>query len=791
MIKWMPMGMRTAVQYASLFISFNCLTGCSVHTLMTAEKSYPHTEGQEVLKGIDGAITISRDEYGVPHIRTETEHDLWFAVGYVHAQDRLFQMDLMRHLGMGRMSEWFGEEAVAYDAFMKSLGFQERFEQVAVESDAQILSVARSYTEGVNAGVAALPELPVEYRLLGVEFEKWELLHSMSSTIINSWAMAQNLPQELVTLMLREKLDVKTANALWKWDDNAPSIDAYWDDFRHLEVGPLTESFRGMIEFIWGVDTPNASNNWAVAGSRTADGLPILANDPHMVQMVPSLWYAIEAKGGDLHIAGAMLAGQPFPATGHNEHVSWGVTNVMADFMDLAVVERVGEKGYILAGEQKKLREVKVPIHIKGKPTQEKVVYHTEVGPVITALEGTHLVALRWQVLEVIDRTGEMFYDIQKARTVEDVIKAAKRPSFIAQNLVAADTEGNIAWQIFGSIPKRKGYSGAVPYPASDPAYGWDGWLTDLPGEKNPEKGYLHTANAAPQHDLTYKISTAYIPPWRHDRIGDTLAASDKHTQETMAQLQLDWYDPHAAVRAPQLLEGTDPDFNTCSQILTRWDYESAQEDVGAAVWAVFQGELIKELLQDELSDDELSFYLAATIDGRSVLDAKWKTFTTEPKRSVENALKASCDRIKDKLGADSTKWSWGALHPLVIEHTFASGTDMLKKWNMPTAPYGGSHNTVNQSGYSWHKDKLQATWIASIRVITPMSDPGKATFIYPGGQSGHPGHPQYKTLYKKFLAGEQVPLFFHDEDVKKHTKEQLILVPQHLKKPMNVAQVK
>jgi penicillin amidase len=232
-----------------------------------------------------------------------------------------------------------------------------------------------------------------------------------------------------------------------------------------------------------------------------------------------------------------MLAGQPFPATGHNEHISWGVTNLMADFMDLAVVERVGEKDYILAGKRKTLREVKVPIHVKGKPSQEKVVYHTEVGPVITDLEGTHLVALRWQVLETVDRTGEMFYDIQKARSVDDAIKATQRPSFIGQNLMIADTQGNIAWQVFGSIPKRKGYTGAVPYPASDPAFGWDGWLEDLPGEKNPERGYLQTANAPPDDPLAYEISTSFIPPWRHDRIGKILGASTQHTRDTMAEL--------------------------------------------------------------------------------------------------------------------------------------------------------------------------------------------------------------------------------------------------------------
>ena len=201
-------------------------------------------------------------------------------------------------------------------------------------------------------------------------------------------------------------------------------------------------------------------------------------------------------KGGRAYRC-AMLAGQPFPATGHNEHVSWGVTNVMADLIDLAVMKRVGDKGYILAGERKTLLEKKVSIKIKDQAPKEQIVYYTELGPVITTLEGSHLVALRWQILETQDQTGDMFYQIQKAKTVQDVIAAAQKyDSFISQNLVSADTDGNIAWQVFGSIPKRRGYTGAVPYPASDPAYGWDGWLKELPGVLNPEEGFVLTANA-------------------------------------------------------------------------------------------------------------------------------------------------------------------------------------------------------------------------------------------------------------------------------------------------------
>jgi len=745
------------------------LTSCMLTAIANKQASYPESHGILSVQGLDGEVRILRDALGVPHIRATTEHDLWFAVGFVHAQDRLFQMDLMRRVGGGGMSEWMGPDFVPFDTFMLGLEMQRRYTERLPRVDPDLLMVGEAYADGINAGADSLPELPVEYRVLGVDFEPWTINDAMSSSVINSWTLGENAPKEVVTLLLRDRLDRESTDALWRWDPESPPLDDYWDELRSWDLGGINAPFLGLVEVLWGVHDPTNSNNWAVSGEHTASGAPLLANDPHMLQFAPSVWYMFEGSGGDVHIAGGGLPGTPFVASGHNEHVAWGLTNVMADYVDVAVIERVGERGYLLDGEEKQLREVTVDVEVKGGSIEQGTLWWTELGPVITEISGTHLLALRWHLFEVDDGTADMWYAIQRADSVDEVLEAERHPSIISQNLVSADTYGNIAWQPFGSVPQRVGYTGRVPYPASEPGYGWDGWV-EMPGSLNPDSGRIATANSKPEdHPDPYAITTSYLPPYRRDRILELLDATDDHTPETFATIQQDEWDPHALESIPELL-GTTP-LNRCGEVLRDWDGQSGVDSQGALVWAVFQEELIREAITDELGQDGTDLYLAAAISGRSVLDADWEHFVEDRDAAVSVALERTCEI----LGPEP--WRWGEHHRLNINHLFSEESALLDGWSMPHAEWGGSHHTVNQAGYSFSKD-LKATWIASMRIITPMDDVGAATFSYPGGQSGMPGHPHYEDLFWPYVQGEMVPLWFWDEDIGEAAVETLLLRP-------------
>ena len=234
--------------------AFACLLicGCALNTLRNADRSYPLLTGELSVAGVIEPVEIHRDRAGVPHIRAQTESDLWFALGFVHAQDRLFQMDLVRRLGSGRLSAWMGEESFEFDLLMQSIELKERFAARRETMAPELLAVGKSYAAGVNAGAASLPDLPVEYRLMGVEWEPWQSHDAMAVTTINAWGLSENAPRELIALLTRDRLSAAELDVLWRWDSEAPAVDAYWDDLREVEIGPVSAPLRGLIETIWG-----------------------------------------------------------------------------------------------------------------------------------------------------------------------------------------------------------------------------------------------------------------------------------------------------------------------------------------------------------------------------------------------------------------------------------------------------------------------------------------------------------------------------------------------------------
>lgn len=762
-----------------------CLVvGCALGTVATKKRSLPKTRGELTVKGTTESIEVLRDEYGVPHIRAAREQDAWFAVGFVHAQDRLFQMDFSRRVTYGRLSEWTGESYADADLFMKGIQLRRRASEALAALRPEERKVLDAYTAGVNAGAESLKSLPVEYRLLEVGYEPWTPEDSLALAFLNSWALAANPSVEFLALSLRKKLDAAGLDALLRIDPESPPVESYWDTLRTAEFGPFNASMVGFLRLMGLPYKPAASNNWVVGPSRSLDGAPLLANDPHLTQRVPSLWYVVDVQGGPVHVAGATFPGSPFVLSGHNEQLAWGVTNTMADYVDVAIVERRGERGYLLAGEEKELTSISVDIDIKGKPSVKREQPWTEIGPVISELTGTHLLVLRWHAFEVVDESGLLFYQLNRARSVEEGLAALSRPSILSQNVVLADREGDYAWQVFGSVPNRRGFSGRVPYPASDPAYAWDGFLASLPGERAPERGYVATANHKPGVPSADAISTDFAPRWRFSRIGELLDKATRATPEELGRIQRDHLNLHAKERLPALLRGVSPasgEAKRCAELLQSWDFVMSPESAGAAAWVLFQRELLREALLDDLGEEGLRDYLRTVGDGGSLLDGQLSRFLPDQAAGVERALTATCKALHARLGDKPERWSWGALHPLELEHPFASQSKFLRGWSMKPVPYGGSLSTVNPAGYSWGDEDYSTSFMASIRVVTPLSDVGKATFIYPGGQSGQPGSPHYRDLYDVYTSGGTVPLFFSEGDVKEHTKDRLLLTPPAL----------
>jgi penicillin amidase len=775
---------------AALLLAAPLWSGCALFTLMATERSHPMLEGAADAPGAEGSLRLVRDDTAVVHVRAESERDAWYGLGFAHAQDRLFQADFNRHVAHGRMAEWFGERAVPLDHFVRSMHLADRGRRSVAGSDPATRAMLEAYTAGLNDGVASLPALPVEYRLLGLEFDEWSPEDCTAVGYLQSWNLAGNPRHELAALLLPD-VDADTLDALFRVHPSTPPVDAFWDELRTVELGEFNAGFLGFTGALGGrpdptrplpSGDPEASNNWVVGSDRTASGMPIVANDPHLTQGVPSLWYLADVQGGDLHVAGATLPGSPGFPVGHSERVAWGLTNVMADVVDFVVLERDGDEHYVLAGERKRLRRVPVHTRPKDELAVSGEVWWTEVGPVVTELEGTHLVAMQWHALQLEDRLHEVLHGLSTATSVADARSAARKPLMVAQNVAIADVEGAWGWQVVGSIPVRRAHTGRVPYPGSDPAQGWSGWQDDLPRAMEPEAGFVVTANSRPDHPQADAISTAYVPPHRYDRIVERLDTLDAATPADLHDVQLDLREMGAVRHLDRLLEGIEPGDGpgaTCHRLLTEWDREATADSAGAAVWALFQREVVRHALEDELGERGTSIVMQVASTGRSPLDGELDRFVQDRERTVRYALQRACVELTSRLGEDPALWTWGALHPLKLEHPFARRAPvLLRGWNMDPVPFGGSGTTVAAAGYSWTRDDLRVGGMASLRIVMPLDDLAASTLVHPGGQSGMPRHGQFASHYVHFVNGGTLPLYFDDDDVEQHAVTTLVLSP-------------
>lgn len=792
------------------------LTGCALTAIATRKASWPELNAELAAPGITATATVARDEHGVPHIRAQDTNDLFYSIGFMHAQDRLFQADLTRRLAFGKLGEWRGEDVRDLDRFMAGLELRARAKVFYDQASPEVRSELDAYTRGLNAGAAALPALPVEYRLIGAEFEEWLPWDAMGAVWLNSWALAENPSVEVAAMNLRS-LPAADMDLLFRYDPTEPAVGTSWDQARSLEVGGWTPEYQFFERALGGGDAAKqkamptsalsaapevtamldsyvsilgGSNNWIIGPSRSADGKAIVVNDPHLGQRVPSLWYPVEGKAGAVELAGMTIPGAPFIVLGHNQSVAWAFTNVMADFVDFAILQRDGE-GYLLDGVRKDFRRVDVSLRLKGQDEPDlSVSTWTELGPVISDLNAPHVVVLQWHTLKVADRSLDLFIGLNMAKTVEDAIAAVSVPTVISQNLLVADAN-NFAWQPFGSFPNRVGWDGRLPYAASTPGVGVQGWLPAMPGERDPERGYVVTANSRPlAMPDAWRVSTHYIDDARFRRISELIESRENHDVQSVQDIQYDRKDLNAARILPVLLadvQTPDPDAARCLQILRDWDYVASPDSSAATVWAVFHVEYMREGLENSVGQSGFSSYLSAAVPGWSLLDRlqpAWgsgggldRYYPDRPK-AVAAALDRSCTLLAERMGGDSAAWTWGQAHPLRLKHPFGGASALLKKWNVEDLAIGGTPNTVNAASYDSRDWPFVVGSVASMRLIQPLSDLSQTRFSHPGGSSGHPRHPHNVDLLPTWVSGATVPFWSADADVQAHTESLLTLTP-------------
>jgi len=774
--------------------------------------SVPQREGTLRVPGLFSTVEIVRDRYGIPHIRAANDHDLYFAQGFAHAQDRLFQMDMGRRLARGELSEVFGEAALPADRLFRHLGFGHRAAILAGSIPARTLAVARAYCDGVNAGMAALRAWPAEFRILGYAPGRYTVEDLVVAGLLNSFGLSQWGPEAVFHRIARVLPRNKLEELFPMVPDDTPvvmtgtvsggQVRRHRAERPHPDPAVLLEGLSSLSELGIALPVSSGSNAWAVSGARSATGLPILANDPHLPVSCPSFWYENHLVAPGVDVYGVTFPGIPGVVIGHNPRIAWGFTNAMLDDADF-FLERV-------EGDRVMFRKKWVPvvrreerIRVRGGREEIVAVRETPHGPILSAaLPGIgEALSLRWVGYDGGDQL-EALYRLNRAGNREEFLAAMSVHPHPAQNVVYADAEGNIGVVMAGRVPLRKGGQTLLPVRGDTGEWEWTGYapFRENPAVWNPGTGVVAAANF-PAANPSYPryLSRVYEPPDRGRRILEMFTerevAGGKHSVSSFERMQSDVRLPGAAkavalaLRAAQARSNRYPELREAERILASWDFSTDAGSRGALLYEIFYEKLMANVFRDELGpalyeefarDSMLAWNAMDRAIGRG--DSLFLAVSGgEPRESLEEvAARSLADALSDirsGLGEARSTWAWGRVHQVTFEHPFGRKW-YLKGW-FDIGPYGapGTGRTVFMGRFQPGKDFSVAVG-PSMRQIVPLGFRSTARSVIPTGASGHFFESHYSDQTPLWLGGKSHPAWTDRASIEANAESRLRLVP-------------
>ncbi|HEY3570222.1 MAG TPA: penicillin acylase family protein [Thermoanaerobaculia bacterium] len=760
-------------------------------------RAWPQTTGKIAVQGLSAPVEVIRDRWGVPSLYAGNEHDLFFAQGYVHAQDRLWQMEFNRRLGAGELSTLFGRALLPTDRSLRVLGIRH-----AAEADWQALSpptraILQAYADGVNAFLDSHPGLPVEFSLIGAPRPAhWTPVDSIAWSKMIAFSLGQNQTQELMRTRLAAKVGPEGVRQLmppFPGQNRQPVIVA-------PEAGGYGAGRRAALEaagpLLAAVLTEGAvgvgSNNWVVHGSRTATGKPLLANDTHLELDMPSVWYENGLHAGRFDVAGFSFPGVPMVLIGHNARIAWGISSMCGDSQDL-FVETPGGPGSRIVHE---------PIRLKNGQTVPFDVVITPHGPIVNEgfdLKGMPPLALRWTALDP-GRTLDALASIDTAADWPAFRQALSLWEAPTLNFVYADEAGNIGYQGAGKIPVRApGQLGLAPVPAGGPERDWKGYIPfdRMPSLLNPPAGFIVTANnKVVTDDYPYLISFDYADPYRAQRITELLAATPHATLDDMRRIQADVYSEPAAALRPYLLavQPANPLQAQALDQVRRWDLRFTPESPGATIYLAWSRALIDDTYGDELGDELMNEFRGTAVNQLPRLvemmadprnpwfDDKRTTAKVETRDDVvRRALADAVALLSPRLGNDPAKWQWGKLHKAVFVHRPLGNSGigfLMKLFNGGPVPVGGEGATVSSVAANGRRPYI-GQFGTSQRMIVDLADLGRSLVVNGTGQTGQLFHRHREDQIPLWRDHRYRPMLFAREAVEKAAEDRLTLAPR------------
>jgi penicillin amidase len=756
------------------------LTGAAAAALWhrLARRPLPRVKGTIEVEELRGKVRVRRDRWGVPHIEAEEWDDLHFAQGYCHGQDRLWQMDFYRRVVEGRVAEMAGEEGLAVDRVMRTLGIRRIAEREENALDPVLRGLLERFCAGVNAAARDARALPFEMQVLRQKaFEPWRPVDILSLGKLLAFGLSTNWERELLRADMLRELGPELAARL---DPVYPAGNPVVTQAAEAWSGegmPLVEQIDRVRRSIGLAAEASGSNNWAVSGERSATGSPLIAGDPHLPPSMPGIWYEVGLRYGERFVRGASMPGMPGVYMGQNNDVCWTFTNVMADTQDL-FVERIEGERYRFEGEWRPLEIAREEIPVKGREEPVALeVRRTHHGPIVNealgADEGEPL-ALAWQTLSEPTAFAGMFELLEVTSGPELVAKLGSHTS-PASNLVWADRHGSIGYKLIGRLPVRRGGCPDLPKPGWTGEFEWEGTVPyeELPEVVDPESGYLVTANnRIVGDDYPHHITSEWLDGFRAKRIEQLIAATEKHDLESFEAMQSDNLSLPGIEAARRLsrLHPRGQRERSAIERLRCWDGRLDPDTVAGTIYQAFLLRLAREAARCAIGDRDLcerwldradngfTPHITSPWRWHSHLMALWEEGDEEligrPWEGLAlEALAGALDDLGDRFGPDPDAWRWGRVHEMEFPHPLGDANPLFDRLLNRRLRAGGAQETVSQVAYD-PNDPYSAVWAPSWRMVADPAAPDRSRWQAFTGQSGHPGSPHYDDLQVDWLEG-------------------------------------
>ncbi|NLH50377.1 MAG: penicillin acylase family protein [Myxococcales bacterium] len=826
----------------------------------------PQTAGSLELPGLTAPVEVLRDKWAIPHILAQNELDLARAMGYVHAQDRLFSMDFLRRLTEGKLAEVVGDRPMAttsmvlgarstrqHDIGMRILGFEHYAELFLESAPQETKDFLEAYAQGVNAYIAQHEkDLPIEFRLIGYQPELWQPKDSIALERLLGWMLSTNAKVELMWAAADQVLGTDKAALLmstyrypkaprilpdYQFPAKKPSFG--FDPRTLAPLEPSQLSLGAIYRYLGGlpVERTDASNNWVVAGSRSVSGKPILANDPHLPHLAPSLFHLIHISGGAIDAIGASFPGVPLIVLGHNRHLAWASTNNQGDVQDLYLhkVDPSHPERYFYQDtwEDFVVREEIVRVKEGASVRDEKInVRVSRFGPVISDVVNTdpaaELLSLRWVGMDFMDDPAA-FWELEKAKTPEerlaihqkygksgrgndmaaflgvnrgescdDFFTAMSRYNSPRQNWICADDAGHIGYVAAGFIPVRNHGDGQRVARAWLDEGRWTAFVPfkELPQRRDPRDGYIVTANnpTFDQEKYPYPWAFNYTPGHRARRILWLLTNQPKVDAASMSRIQGDIFSEMAVDFVPLFIEAakSDESLTDARLVLERWDKQAAADSPGAALFYVAIDELTKKVLLDEMGPDLfypfVRTHLTKGIVLQTLIDKKSPFHDSVKSKAVETwdisykrALSAAYAKLQQEQGPNPAAWRWGVLHTQTNAHVLGGQAALTSAVNIGPEEHDGSVDTVMASSYYYGTGEFATMEGPAYRHVVDLANPARSWIVIDSGNWGLPLTAHYRDLHEMWKRNELAPGLMDRADIEENIGGVLVLEPAAL----------